>query len=112
MVSEADFQKEVKRDLRKRFRGCIVLKNDTSHQQGFPDLMVLYKDKWAALECKRSATEKQQPNQKHYIDTLNNMSYAAFICPENKEEIFDAIQQTFKPRRTSRIFESKQASLD
>jgi hypothetical protein len=95
-MNEAVFQTQVKKDLRKKFRGCIVLKNDPSHIQGFPDLLVLYKDKWAALECKRSLKAHIQPNQKHYIGVLNDMSFAAVIAPENKEEIFNAIQKTFK----------------
>ena len=96
MRSEAEFQQEIKRELRRKFRGCIVIKNDPNHFQGFPDLLVLYKDKWAALECKRSEKEHRQPNQKHYIDLLNNMSYASFIYPENKEEVIEEVSKCFK----------------
>ncbi|MDR2395832.1 MAG: hypothetical protein LBD57_04465 [Endomicrobium sp.] len=96
MHSEAEFQKEVKRDLRQKFKGCVVLKNDSSHFQGIPDLIVLYKNKWIALECKRSEKEHRQPNQQHYVNQLNKMSYAAFIYPENKEEILEEIHKKFK----------------
>ena len=50
MAKESKFQKGLIDDLKKRFPGCMVLKNDANYIQGIPDLMVLYKDHWAALE--------------------------------------------------------------
>jgi hypothetical protein len=92
---ESKFQAELIQDLKDLFPGCIVLKNDSSYMQGIPDLLVLYKNNWAALECKRSANEKVQPNQPWYVETMNHMSFAAFIYPENREEIIDELCRSF-----------------
>ena len=94
---ERNFQARLIRELKQLFPGCIVLKNDSSYIQGFPDILILYKDRWAALECKKSEDEHRQPNQEYYVDLLDQMSYAAFIWPENKELIFHELQRTFEP---------------
>ena len=104
---ESKFQSELIRDLNRMFRGCVVLKNDANYIQGFPDLTILYKDKWAILECKRGASESFQPNQEFYINELNDMSFARVIFPENKEEVLDELQYLFKSRRTTRLSKSK-----
>lgn len=94
-MKENEFQARLIRDLKKRFPGCMVLKNDSSYLQGIPDLIVLHRDKWAALECKRSAKAIRQPNQEYYVEQMNEMSFSRFIYPENKEEVLDELQQTF-----------------
>lgn len=71
--------------------------------QGVPDLILLYEDKWAMLEVKRSIKAPQQPNQEHYINVLNYMSYASFIYPENENEVLDEIQRIFWPGRNPRV---------
>lgn len=81
------------------FPGCIVMKNDSSYIQGIPDLTILYNNKWAVLECKKSENAKRQPNQQHYISKMNKMSFAAFICPENEEEVLNELQQALCSRR-------------
>ena len=105
MKPESEVQKEIIVDIYNRFPGCIVLKNDSSYIQGIPDLLVLYNNHWAALEVKQYATAKHRPNQDYYVELMNNMSFAAFIFPENKEEIYDAMEQSFsrRSRRRSRI---------
>lgn len=100
-MKESVFQKKVIDDLKKRFPGCMVLKNDPNYITGIPDLLVMHKDRWAALECKESekayhTSRSRQPIQGHYISKMNEMSYAAFIYPENKEEVFNELQQTFE----------------
>jgi len=100
---ESKFQSELILDCEELFPGCIILKNDSNYIQGFPDLLILYKNKWAALECKKSAYDRHRPNQDYYIDILDKMSYASFIYPENKKEVLDELQQTLRPRRTTRI---------
>ena len=92
---ESGFQDELKKDLQNLFPGCIVTKLDPTYIQGLPDLLVLYKDKWATLECKKSANAKKQPNQPYYVDKMNDMSFSRFIYPENKEEVLYELQQTF-----------------
>lgn len=96
---ERDFQSKLIKDLKTRFKGCIVMKNDSSYIQGIPDLLVLYKDKWASLECKRSSSAKHRPNQEYYVDLMDGMSFSRFICPENKEEVLHELQQTFESCR-------------
>lgn len=104
---ESDFQANLIKEIEERFPGCIVMKNDPNYIQGIPDLLVLYNNKWVALECKRSKGEKPRPNQPYYVEKMNDMSYASFIFPENKEEVLNAIQSTFKPKRTTRVSKRK-----
>lgn len=92
---ENKFQAELIRDLKKTFPGCIVMKNDSAYIQGIPDLLILYKDKWASLECKKSANAKKRPNQDYYVGLMDEMSFAKFICPENKNDILDDLKRTF-----------------
>ena len=77
------------------FPGCIVLHLDPTECQGIPDLLVLYKDKWAVLEGKKSARASKRPNQDYYVDLMNDMSFASFIYPENKDEVLDELYLYF-----------------
>ena len=104
---ENQFQSELIKELKKMFPGCVIAKNDPNYIQGFPDLTILYLDKWAILECKRSEDEPHRPNQDYYVDKLDNMSFSRFIYPENKEEVLYELQQTFQPRRSTRLPRSK-----
>ncbi len=104
---ESKFQAELICEIENLFPGCLILKNDPTHIQGIPDLTILYKNKWAVLESKRTKKAKKQPNQEHYITKLNEMSFARFICPENKEEVIGELQQTFRHRRVSRLSKSE-----
>lgn len=93
---EKDFQSSLIKEIKKIFKDCIVIKLDASYIQGIPDLLVLYKERWAALECKRSADARKQPNQEYYVELMNRMSFSRFICPENKEEVLYELEQAFK----------------
>ena len=105
MQKESKFQAQLIKEIKERFPGCIVMKNDPNYIQGIPDLTVLYKDKWASLEVKRSEKEKHRPNQDYYVEHMNDMSYSAFIFPENKETILNEMEQSFsrRARRNTRI---------
>lgn len=103
MALESKFQREVIEDLRELFPGCIVLKNDANYMQGIPDLIILFENKWALLEVKRSSTEPRRPNQDYWVGIADEMSFAAFIFPENRMEILSALQQAFRTRRISRL---------
>ena len=92
---ENKFQSKLIKELKEEFPGCIVMKNDSSYIQGIPDLLVLYEDKWAGLEVKKSAKAKHQPNQDYYVDKMNEMSFSAFIYPENKEQVLNDLRKTF-----------------
>jgi len=90
---ESGFQDRLINKLKDLFPGCMVFKMDQI--QGIPDLLILYKDKWASLECKRTARAKKQPNQEYYVGKMNEMSFSRFVSPENKEEVLDELQQIF-----------------
>lgn len=95
---ERDFQAGLIKDLKQMFPGCIVMKNDSSYIQGIPDLLILYKDKWASLEVKKAANANRQPNQEYYVNQMNEMSFSKFIFPENKEEVLNGLRQAFENR--------------
>lgn len=93
---ERDFQKNLIKELKKIFPGCIVMKTDPTYIQGIPDLLVLFKSKWASLECKKSTTASKRPNQSYYVDLMDKMSFSRFICPENKEQVLSELQRLFE----------------
>lgn len=92
---ESGFQDKLIKELENLFPGSMIFKMDQI--QGIPDLLVLYKNKWATLECKRFTRAKKQPNQDYYVDLMNKMSFSRFICPQNKEEVLNELQQIFTP---------------
>lgn len=96
---ESDFQARVQKKLRIMFPGCIIVKVQTGYIQGIPDRLVIWNDRWAFLEFKKSANAEKQPNQEWYVDKLDKMSFAAFIFPENEEEVLRDLQQAFQLRR-------------
>lgn len=104
---ESIFQSKLIKELEVMFEGCIILKNDANYIQGFPDLLILYNNTWAALECKKNKNSHCQPNQEYYIDILDKMSFASIIYPEIKEEVLYELQETFRPRRTTRLSKRK-----
>ena len=93
---ESQFQSKLIKKLKKIFPGCLVMKTDPTYVQGLPDLLILFNDRWAVLECKKSGTASHRPNQDYYVDRMNEMSFARFIYPENEEEILHDLQQAFK----------------
>ena len=93
---ESQFQSKLIKKLKKIFPGCLVMKTDPTYIQGLPDLLILFNDRWAVLECKKSDTASHRPNQDYYVDRMNEMSFARFIYPENEEEILHDLQQAFK----------------
>lgn len=96
---ESKFQKELMDEIRELYPGCVILKNDSSYVQGFPDWTILYKDRWAVLEAKRERGAKKQPNQEYYVDRLDKMSFSRFVYPENKDEVLEDLERVFKRRR-------------
>jgi hypothetical protein len=102
-VLERDYQARLIQRLKCQFKGCVILKNDSSYLQGIPDLLILYKNRWAMLEVKPSKLHLYQPNQDYYIQLLDGMSFAAVIYPENEEDVLDDLQYAFSARRSSRL---------
>lgn len=93
---ESQFQSKLIKELKKLFPGCIVMKSDSGYLQGIPDLLILFNNKWAALECKQHTGAKKQPNQEYYVGKMDEMSFSRFICPENKKEVLHDLQQSFQ----------------
>lgn len=93
---ERDFQSGLIKKLKEIFKGCIVTKLDSAYIQGIPDLLILWRDKWATLECKKSLNAGHRPNQDYYVKKMNDMSFSRFICPENEEEVLNALERSFK----------------
>ena len=106
MSLERNFQKSLIKDLKTRFPGAIILKNDAGYCQGIPDITILGDHGWwALLESKRSLTAPYRPNQEYYIRKADQMSFSSMICPENKEDVLDAMEKSYERhcRRKSRI---------
>lgn len=100
---ERNYQQKIKNKIKSIFGAkCVILKTDEQYIQGFPDLIILGKNKWAALEIKKSANAHKQPNQEFWIDELNKMSFARFIYPENEEEVLNDLQRAFRINRKTR----------
>lgn len=94
---ENQFQRTLVREIRDHYNNeCIVTKLDSGYIQGIPDLLILHKDKWATLECKKSKNAHRQPNQQYYVDKMNKMSFSKFIYPENKEEVLNELYETLE----------------
>lgn len=95
MRTEANYQAKLISKIQALFPGCFVLKNDPAEVQGLPDLLILFRGRWAMLEVKLSARSPRQPNQIYYVDLFGEMSFAAFIYPENEREILNDLQFAF-----------------
>lgn len=91
---ESGFQDRVVREIKDALPGCMVFKMD--QLQGIPDLLVLHKDRWASLECKREANAKRQPNQEYYVGKMDEMSFSRFIYPENKEAVLNDLYEALR----------------
>ena len=92
---ENKFQAKLIKKLKNLYPDCIVMKNDPTYIQGIPDLLILHKNKWASLECKKSANARHQPNQDYYVGKMNEMSFSSFICPENEDEVLEQLRHKF-----------------
>lgn len=101
MTSKAEtlYVRDLMPRIEQRLPGCMIIKNDPRDLQGISDLLVLYGPFWAMLEAKASETSPVRPNQPYYVDKFNNMSFAAFIYPENEEEVLNALQSACGLRR-------------
>ena len=102
-ILESEFQRNLVKELKERFKDCMIIRMDPRRKQGIPDILVLWQDCWAALELKRSKGARKRPNQDYYVERMNEMSYASFIYPENKEVVLNDIQRAFESKRTARI---------
>lgn len=98
VMLENRFQEKLIVKLEQLFPGCLITKLDANHIQGIPDLLILYGQRWAILECKKSEDDMRKsmiknPNQRYYVTMLNGMSYCSYIYPENEKEVLYEVQQ-------------------
>ena len=93
---ENEFQSRLIKKLEMLLPGCLVLKNNPNYIQGIPDLLVLFKDRWAFLECKRFDGSIEQSNQSYYISWANENSFGAFINQDNEEEVLNELFEAFR----------------
>lgn len=94
-MQEAAYQRKLIKRLQLLFPGCYILKNDPAENQGIPDILILYNNRWAMLEVKISAKARSQANQDYFINTFNSMSFAAFIHPDNEDQVLYDLQSAF-----------------
>lgn len=97
-MTEGVYQARLIKRLKDLFPGCVILKNDPQYQQGILDLVILWRRCWAMLEVKASSSASVRPNQRHFVEQFDDMSFAAFIFPENEEEVLLALQEAFTSR--------------
>lgn len=95
-ILERNFQKNLIKEIKKRFEGCIVCKLDPRYIQGIPDLLILYGSRWATLEVKRSEHAPHRPNQDHFVKMMDKMSFSRFVSPQNKERVLNELESAFK----------------
>lgn len=93
---EGKFQDKLVNDLKAIFSGCLIMKNDANARQGIPDLLILYKDRWALLEVKKSEDAPSRPNQPWYVEWAAANSFGAFIFPENRDVVLKELSRFFK----------------
>ena len=96
---ERDFQATLIKELESIFPGCLIQKNDANYRQGVPDILILFRDRWALLEVKQSGNSPQQPNQEWYVEWAVQNSFGAFIFPENKTDVLTALREFFLTER-------------
>jgi hypothetical protein len=90
-MTESAYQAKLKKKLEELLPGCIIQKEDSREIQGIPDLLILYKHKWATLEVKIDENAEHQPNQDYYVDKMNSMSFSRFIFPGNEEMVLNEL---------------------
>lgn len=103
MPLESKFKSDLIAEIERLYPGAIVLKTDANQIQGIPDQLILYGDRWAAFEAKRSEHAPHQRNQDYYVGLFNKMSYATFVYPQNKEVFLYELQQALRPGRRTRF---------
>lgn len=104
--SEGKFKTALKKEIESRLPGSMVFYLNPNDIKGIPDLEVLYESRWAVLEAKKSEEDyrkdlanPEKMSQSYYVNKMNDMSFAAFIFPENKEEVLNAMERALRSPR-------------
>lgn len=95
MRSEAAYQSKLISKLSNMFPGCFIMKTNPAEYQGIPDLIILFGGTWAMLELKRHSNAERQANQNYYVEKFNEMAFAAFIHPQNEDQVLSDLQSAF-----------------
>ena len=93
---ENKFKTELVKEIQLLLPGSMVFHLNPNERQGSPDLLVLMGNRWGALEGKKSKDASHRPNQDYYVKLMNEMSFARFIYPENKEEVLHDLQRSLQ----------------
>lgn len=91
-MTENKIQQIMIAELRDMFPDWFVFPMSGSDYQGFPDILILYKDTYAVLEVKREIDSPKQPNQDYYIRFMSKCVFSSFIWPDVKEEVYRDLQ--------------------
>lgn len=102
-MRESVYQAKLITKIEALLPGCFIMKSDSQDNQGIPDLLILFNDRWAMLEVKISSRAAEQPNQAYFVDRFNEMSFASFINPDNEEEVLRDLQSTLGADWQARI---------
>lgn len=96
---ERYYQAGLIKRIERLFPGAYVRKIDV--QQGWPDLLILWRDRWALLEVKRKPPTASdfEENQEWWIEEFDAMSFSAVIYPDVENEVLDALSQAFRRSR-------------
>lgn len=94
MKQEREFKPKSKERIEEMFPGCFIHEMGCA-TQGIPDTLILFEDKWALLEFKKSKDASHRPNQNYYVNKFNQMGFSAFVYPENLEDILDDLRRYF-----------------
>lgn len=73
-----------------------MIKTDPTYLQGIPDLLILYRGRYAALEVKNDKNASHRPNQDFYVKKMNQDGFASFIDPSNMNSVIDQTMAYFK----------------
>ena len=63
--------------------------------------------KFFAREMDRDFNFITEDDLINYVDKMNSMSFSRFICPENKEDILNEMERSFKSTRSARVSKCK-----
>ena len=100
-VLESQFQAKLKKKIEARLPGAIVNKNDANYRQGFPDLIVLYKDQYAILECKKIPSERYSFLAKLPCNWV--VEYISYTSKDSLRFFFDGSTERFLEQRTGSV---------
>lgn len=98
-MRELDYQALLISKIRDLLPGCFVIKPDPQQIQGFPDLLILYRRRWGALEVKRTKSSPFRPNQEYYLEELGKAAYASVIHPDNEQEVLEELLRSLRSSR-------------